>query len=103
MSTIATGTTRRLPSLLRGALQIPWLRFNPLRLMSDNKGVFGVNVGHLWEETELVAGWMGELIRAYDAGAIRPVIAATFPFERAAEAHHFIQDRKNIGKVVLVP
>jgi NADPH:quinone reductase-like Zn-dependent oxidoreductase len=27
----------------------------------------------------------------------------TFPFERAAEAHHYIQDRKNLGKVLLVP
>ena len=34
---------------------------------------------------------------------IAPLIGATFPLERAAEAHHFIQDRKNIGKVVLIP
>ena len=43
--------------------------------------------------------------RAYDltpAGeAVRPVVAASFPFERAAEAHHYIQDRKNVGKVLL--
>jgi NADPH:quinone reductase-like Zn-dependent oxidoreductase len=32
---------------------------------------------------------------------IKPVIAATFPLERAAEAHHYIQDRKNVGKVLL--
>jgi NADPH:quinone reductase-like Zn-dependent oxidoreductase len=31
------------------------------------------------------------------------VIAATFPLDQAADAHHFLQDRKNIGKVVLVP
>jgi NADPH:quinone reductase-like Zn-dependent oxidoreductase len=28
---------------------------------------------------------------------------ASFPFERAAEAHRFVQDRKNVGKVVLTP
>jgi NADPH:quinone reductase-like Zn-dependent oxidoreductase len=27
----------------------------------------------------------------------------TFPFDEAAAAHHFIQDRKNIGKVLLTP
>jgi hypothetical protein len=28
----------------------PWLQFNPLSLMSANKGVFGVNLGHMWGE-----------------------------------------------------
>jgi NADPH:quinone reductase-like Zn-dependent oxidoreductase len=30
-----------------------------------------------------------------------PVVARTFPLERVADAHRFIQDRSNIGKVVL--
>jgi NADPH:quinone reductase-like Zn-dependent oxidoreductase len=37
------------------------------------------------------------------AGAIKLKIARVFPFDEAAAAHHFIQDRKNIGKVVLTP
>jgi NADPH:quinone reductase-like Zn-dependent oxidoreductase len=44
-----------------------------------------------------------KLITYYREGAIRPVVAASFPFERAAEAHHYIQDRKNVGKVLLAP
>ena len=32
-----------------------------------------------------------------------PVVAASFSFERAAQAHHYIQDRKNLGKVLLAP
>jgi NADPH:quinone reductase-like Zn-dependent oxidoreductase len=43
------------------------------------------------------------LLAYYREGTIRPVVAASFPFERAAEAHHYIQDRKNLGKVLLVP
>jgi NADPH:quinone reductase-like Zn-dependent oxidoreductase len=38
-----------------------------------------------------------------DQGAISPVVAESFSFDRAADAHRFIQDRKNIGKVVLTP
>jgi NADPH:quinone reductase-like Zn-dependent oxidoreductase len=34
-------------------------------------------------------------------GSISPVVAAAFPLERAADAHRFIRERKNIGKVVL--
>ena len=32
-----------------------------------------------------------------------PVVAARFSSERAARALHYIQDRKNLGKVLLVP
>ena len=42
-------------------------------------------------------------IEYWRQGTIRPTVAASFPFERAAEAHHFLQDRRNVGKVLLVP
>ena len=35
------------------------------------------------------------------AGRLQPIVARTFPLERAADAHRFIQSRANIGKVVL--
>jgi NADPH:quinone reductase-like Zn-dependent oxidoreductase len=103
MSAIATGKTRRPLSALRAALALPWFRFHPIALMNENKGVFGVNLGHLWNETERVAGWMSALLDGVREGVIRPVIAARFPFEEAAQAHHYLQDRKNIGKVLLIP
>jgi hypothetical protein len=28
----------------------PWLQFNPLSLMNANKGVFGANLRHMWDE-----------------------------------------------------
>jgi NADPH:quinone reductase-like Zn-dependent oxidoreductase len=34
---------------------------------------------------------------------VRPNVAASFKFYDAPKAHHFIQDRRNIGKVLLVP
>ena len=71
--------------------------------MNENRGVFGVNLAHLWEEIDRVNGWMDALIGCWKRGEIAPVIAQSFPLEHAAEAHHFLQDRKNIGKVVLVP
>ena len=36
-----------------------------------------------------------------ESGAPAPVVARTFPLEKAADAHRFIQSRQNIGKVVL--
>ena len=37
------------------------------------------------------------------ASELSPVVAQAFPFERAGEAHTFIQERRNVGKVVLTP
>jgi hypothetical protein len=40
----------------------PWFQFNPMSLIKANKGVFGVNVGHLWSETDRIRGWGEQLL-----------------------------------------
>ncbi len=102
LSSAAAGKRRSLRAGLRALATTRWVH-TPVTLMNDNKGVFGVNLGHMWDESERVAGWLHELISGYEDGSLRPVIAATFPFERAAEAHHYIHDRENLGKVLLIP
>jgi len=42
------------------------------------------------------------LVGELAAGRLKPIVAKTFPLERAADAHRFIQSRGNIGKVVLM-
>ena len=81
----------------------PWVQFNPLSLMNANKGVFGVNLGHMWGEFDRMRPWMDQLMGLWENGAIKPKIASVFKFDEAPAAHHFIQDRKNIGKVLLAP
>jgi NADPH:quinone reductase-like Zn-dependent oxidoreductase len=76
-------------------------KFDPLSMINRNRGVFGLHVGHLWEEGEKLVPLMEMLMSELRAGRLRPVVAKTFPLERAADAHRFIQSRSNIGKVVL--
>ncbi len=76
-------------------------RFDPLSLINRNRGVFGLNVGHLWEERAQLTPLMEMLLAELRAGRLRPVVAKTFPLERVADAHRYIQSRQNIGKVVL--
>jgi NADPH:quinone reductase-like Zn-dependent oxidoreductase len=87
--------------LLKAAAQTP--RFHPLGLTSKNRGVFGLNLGHMWHEPEKVAIWMREIIRGVEEGWVRPYVDRAFSFEQAGEAHGYIEARRNIGKVVLVP
>jgi NADPH:quinone reductase-like Zn-dependent oxidoreductase len=101
ISAAVTGKTRSALGLLRTLASTPW--FHPLSLMSANKGVFGVNLGHLWGEADRVHGWAVEVLDLCEKGVVKPVIAASFKFDDAAAAHHYIQDRQNIGKVLLVP
>jgi len=75
--------------------------FNPLSLINRNRGVFGLNVGHLWDERPQLLPLMDLLMTELRAGRLQPIVARTFPLEKAAEAHRFIQSRANIGKVVL--
>jgi NADPH:quinone reductase-like Zn-dependent oxidoreductase len=103
LSAAASDKRRRPLAALRAGLATVRSRWGPLALMNENKGVFGVNLGHLWDESARVAGWMETLLGYWREGSVRPLVAERFPLARAAEAHHFVQDRKNLGKVLLVP
>ena len=88
-------------ALVKMALQTPF--YHPFGLMNMNKGVFGVNMGHLWHEQQKIAIWMNAILAGHEAGWIRPHVDKAFSFAQAGDAHQYIEDRKNIGKVVLVP
>ncbi len=76
--------------------------FHPLRLMNANKGVFGVNMGRLADDT-MLAGALDELVAMWAKGEIEPIIDSTFPFDEAGDAHDHLQQARNVGKVLLVP
>ena len=87
--------------LLKAAAQMPL--FHPLGLLSKNRSVFGLNLGHLWHEPEKVALWMRDILRGVKEGWISPYVDRSFKFTEAADAHSYIEARRNIGKIVLVP
>jgi NADPH:quinone reductase-like Zn-dependent oxidoreductase len=72
-------------------------------MMNENKGVFGLNMLHWWDREGDLERITEPLAAALEAGELEPVVAESFPFDRAGDAHRFLQDRRNIGKVVLVP
>lgn len=82
-------------------LRIP--RFNPLKMMGENRAVAGLDLGSLWSERALIQSGLQDLVRLYESGAARPHVDAVFPFDRAADAHRRIEEGKNVGKVLLVP
>jgi synaptic vesicle membrane protein VAT-1 len=77
--------------------------YNSMTLMSDNRGVAGVNMGHLWNHADLLTSQMHALLALYRDGRIKPHVGGTFPFSRAGEAHGALEHARNVGKVVLTP
>ena len=100
VSTVTDSTMGRVFQFIKLIAQTP--RYNPLRLMNANKGVFGVNLGHMWNERDKISGWMQEILKGVEKGWVRPHVDRTFRFEQAGKAHRYIEARKNIGKIVLV-
>jgi len=97
----AAGTSGK-RNLVRGVKAlIDTPRFHPLKLMEKNLAVIGVGMGGVLTRGTIVRDELAELFRMYGEGKIKPVIAKTFLLEQAAEAHQYIHDRKNIGKVIL--
>jgi NADPH:quinone reductase-like Zn-dependent oxidoreductase len=96
-----SGDKRSLVSAARTILRMP--RFNLVKQMSASKAVIGLNVLTLWDEFGSLDPWLTPLSEMIDAGVIKPEVSRSFPFDRAGDAHSFISDRRNVGKVVLTP
>lgn len=92
---------RSIPTAIKGLMQMP--TFRPIRLMNDNRGVFGVNLGHLWDKEDIIQDAFRNILNLTAKGTFKPVVDKAFPFEKAAEAHTYIQERRNFGKVLLIP
>ena len=89
-------------SLLRipGATMPFW---NPGRLLNQNRGVFGLNLLSWWKREGGMDRITSPLLADLSEGRLEPLVAETFPFARTGDAHRFLAERRNIGKVVLTP
>ncbi len=101
MSVASASGVRGKLRALKAIAQMP--RFSPLGLFNRNKGVFGLNLGHMWKEGEKIRAWTQEITRGIAEGWIRPYVDRAFSFDEIADAHRYMEERKNIGKVILVP
>jgi NADPH:quinone reductase-like Zn-dependent oxidoreductase len=106
---LSEGTTdgkRNVAAMLKSLISMPsatmpW--WKSLLIMNENKGVFGLNMLKWWDAEGSLDRVLDPLTEDLEAGKLEPVVAEAFPFERAGDAHKFIAERRNVGKVVLFP
>ena len=72
-----------------------------LMMMRDSKSVIGLNMLTIWDEHGSLDEFITPLVDLMENGVIDPVVSEAFPLEKAADAHRYMGERKNIGKVVL--
>ena len=100
-SALVSGQRRNLLTALRTLARMP--RFSLVKQMSESKAVIGLNMISLWKEHQTLEPWIEPLRALLEDGTISPVVAGDFSFEDAGAAQTMITERRNVGKVVLVP
>jgi NADPH:quinone reductase-like Zn-dependent oxidoreductase len=86
---------------LWGLWKVP--RFDPFRLVGENKGVIGFNLSFLFDRQDLLGPAMRDLLAWANSGRIQPPQVTTFPLAEVAKAHQAIESGQTTGKLVLVP
>ncbi|KAL7379276.1 hypothetical protein ABVT39_025281 [Epinephelus coioides] len=72
-----------------------------LSLIQGNKSVCGFHLGYLDGETELITQAMSTILDLYKEGKVKPRIDSTWHLEQVGDAMRKMQERNNIGKVIL--
>lgn len=99
ISNASTGVRREWGSFLKTVL--PLFLLNPIALMTNNAGIFGLNLLNMWDQKTRLQEGFDWLKQAMADGVIDPVIDSTYRLSEAGEAHLRLENRGNIGKVIL--
>ncbi|XP_056309286.1 synaptic vesicle membrane protein VAT-1 homolog [Danio aesculapii] len=72
-----------------------------LSLCQGNRSVCGFHLGYLDSETELIDQAMTAVMDLYRQGKVKPRIDSTYHLEQVGDAMRRMQERNNIGKIIL--
>ncbi|KAM9843410.1 synaptic vesicle membrane protein VAT-1 homolog [Aulostomus maculatus] len=72
-----------------------------LSLIQGNKSVCGFHLGYLDGEVDLICHAMNTILDLYKEGKVKPHIDSTWHLEQVGDAMRKMQERNNIGKVIL--
>lgn len=101
-SSVMKGEKRSLTTALPQALRM--IRgFNLMKQMGESKAVIGLNVLRLWDDRGTLAPWIDPIGEMIESGVVKPIVSDVISFDNAPEAHRILAERRNVGKVVLVP
>lgn len=71
------------------------------RLFVGSHGVMATHIGYLLADAERLGVVWKRLTAFVERHGIRPIVGATFPFERMVDAHALMESRRSVGKIVV--
>ncbi|TPX51792.1 hypothetical protein CcCBS67573_g09996 [Chytriomyces confervae] len=95
------------------ALVVAWIKvafsmilgaptWSPIKLMDENKAVFGVNLARMFEDKEPVVDWFKTIMDGVQEGWVRPHVDCVLEMANVEKAHFLLEERKTTGKIVIV-
>lgn len=77
--------------------------FSPIGFMGKSQGLIGVNMLVLADKRpDIVGHCFTQVSRLHDEGVFRPVVGKIFGADQLPAAHQHMEDRKSIGKLVVL-
>ncbi len=98
LSAAAPSSKRSLLKAMMALRKTP--KFEPLKLMNKNRGVFGIHMG-TWSDEVVMQSHMEALFQGISDGHLAPIIDRCFASHEVGQAHNYLHNAKNIGKVLL--
>jgi synaptic vesicle membrane protein VAT-1 len=103
VSSLVSGQKRSIPHAILRLLQTPLL--TPIGLAMANHGIYGLNMLKFFDTEQgmsLLMKAIDGVLEGFQSGLFKAVVGKSFPLANAADAHTYLQARRNRGKVVLV-
>ncbi len=76
--------------------------YHPFMFMMPSKSMIGINMLHIADfKPQIIERCLAKVMNLYDAGIFIPAVAKIFNVKDIVAAHEYIENRKNIGKVVV--
>ena len=96
---LVKGYTKSFIAMLKEYFTMP--KIKPFHMMASNKSIMGYHLGRLEGAQHKVQQAIKQLNNIVSKGYINPIISKVFPYEEAHKAHQFMQNRKNLGKILI--
>lgn len=76
--------------------------YHPAKLITQSKSLHGVNILQIADnKPALLKHLLEQSVSIAQKGILNPKVAASFPAEQISGAHHFLESRQSMGKVVV--
>lgn len=102
VSSIVTGQRRSIARTILALLKTPV--HTPIGLAMGNMGIFGLNMLKLFDTPAgltLLTSSLESVLEGFNEGRLKAIVGKTFPLAEARGAHRYLQERRNVGKVIL--